>query len=143
VNDPHNLRRFIDAQDGIYERALAELRAGAKQSHWMWFIFPQLGGLGHSPTAQFYAISSRDEGRAYLHHPLLGARLRETIDAVMPVAASRSAEQVFGEIDAMKLKSSLTLFDQLEPNSCFAAALAAFFRGARDPRTLALLNAPR
>ena len=143
MTDPHNLQRFIDAQDEIYESVLAELSAGQKQSHWMWFIFPQFAGLGFSPTAQRYAIASLDEARAYLEHPLLGARLRACVGAVLPWFNQFSAEQVLGLIDALKLKSSLTLFDQVEPNTLFAAGLAAFYAGERDERTLALLNAQR
>jgi uncharacterized protein (DUF1810 family) len=105
----------------------------------MWFIFPQLAGLGRSPTAQHYAISSLDEARAYLEHPLLGPRLRECVEALLPWAGRYSAEQVLGPIDALKLKSSLTLFAQVEPDGLFAAGLAAFFGGDRDERTLALL----
>jgi uncharacterized protein (DUF1810 family) len=139
VSDPHNLQRFIDAQSGVYESALAELCAGAKRSHWMWFIFPQLAGLGRSPTAQHYAISSLDEARAYLEHPLLGPRLRECVEALLPWAGRYSAEQVLGPIDALKLKSNLTLFAQVEPDGLFSAGLAALFGGERDERTLALL----
>jgi len=143
VNDPHNLQRFIDAQDGVYETALAELCAGQKQSHWMWFIFPQLAGLGFSPTAQYYAITSLDEARAYLAHQLLGPRLRECVDAILRWSKERTAEQILGSIDAVKLKSALTLFDAVDPNALFAAGLAAFYGGERDERTLALLNARR
>jgi uncharacterized protein (DUF1810 family) len=139
VKDPYNLQRFVDAQDGIYEGALAELCSGSKRSHWMWFIFPQLAGLGRSPTAQFYALSSLDEARAYLEHPLLGLRLRECVQALLPLAARRSAEQILGPVDTLKLKSSLTLFDRVEPDGLFAACLAAFFTRERDERTLALL----
>src|SRR5690349_4659661 len=107
----------------------------------MWFIFPQIAGLGLSPTAQFYAIASLDEARAYLGHAVLGSRLRECIEAILPWIKQRSADQILGSIDALKLKSSLTLFDAVEPNALFAAGLAAFYAGERDERTLALLNA--
>src|SRR5438067_4309840 len=126
ASDPHKLQRFIDAQHGVFEIALAELRAGSKQSHWMWFIFPQLAGLGRSPTARFYAIAGVDEARAYLEHPRLGRRLRESVDALMRWAGKRSAERILGPIDATKLRSSLTLFDRVAPNDVFAGALAAF-----------------
>jgi uncharacterized protein (DUF1810 family) len=139
--DPYNLQRFVDAQHGVIGTALAELRAGAKRSHWMWFVFPQLAGLGHSPTARFYAIASPEEARAYLDHPLLGSLLRECVDALAPWAGTRSAEQIFGPIDAMKLRSSLTLFDRIEPGASFEQALVNFFGGDRDQRTLALFNA--
>jgi len=142
MSDPHDLQRFIDAQESIYETALAELRAGSKRSHWMWFIFPQLRGLGLSPTAQFYGIDSLDEATAYLGHPLLGTRLRECVDAILPWSGRLGAEVIFGATDALKLRSSLTLFDHVEPNARFAAGLAAFFDGEPDQRTLALLNAP-
>jgi uncharacterized protein (DUF1810 family) len=140
VTDCFNLQRFIDAQDGVYEIALGELCAGSKRSHWMWFVFPQLRGLGLSSTAQFYGIASMDEARDYLAHPLLGARLRECVEAILSWIDHRSAEEIFGSIDAMKLRSSLTLFDRIEPNGLFATGLAAFFGSARDKRTLALLN---
>jgi uncharacterized protein (DUF1810 family) len=143
VSDPYDLQRFIDAQDGVYETALAELRAGSKQSHWMWFIFPQLRGLGLSPTARLYGLVSLDEARAYLQHPLLGARLHQCVEALAPWANRGSAEEIFGPIDAMKLRSSLTLFDKIEPNGPFHEGLTAFFNGVPDERTLALLNAPR
>ena len=143
MNEPDNLQRFTDAQDGVYETALSELRSGAKQSHWMWFVFPQLRGLGLSPTAQYYGIASLDEAQAYLAHPILGPRLRECVEAILPWAEHRSAEQVLGPIDAMKLRSRLTLFDQVEPVSLFTAGLARFFGGERDERTLAMLNAAR
>ena len=141
MNDPHNLQRFLDAQDGVYETALAELCAGQKQSHWMWFIFPQLAGLGRSPMAKYYGIASLDEARAFRYHGVLGNRLDECVYAILPWVGRRSAEQIFGAIDALKLRSSLTLFDQVEPGSDFAEALAGFFEGERDERTLALLNA--
>ena len=143
MSEPDNLQRFIDAQEGIYESALAELCAGGKRGHWIWFIFPQLAGLGFSPTAQHYALGSVDEARAYLGHPLLGGRLRECLEALLPWAGRYSAERILGPVDALKLRSSLTLFDQVEPNGLFAAGLAAFFARERDERTLALLNASR
>jgi uncharacterized protein (DUF1810 family) len=143
VSDPDDLQRFVRAQDGVYETALAELRAGSKQSHWMWFIFPQLRGLGHSPTAQYYGISSIDEARAYADHAILGPRLRQCVEALLPWSDRRTAEHILGAVDALKLRSSLTLFDVAEPGGLFAAGLAAFFGGEPDQRTLALLTAPR
>jgi len=143
VDDPYNLQRFVDAQDGTFEAALAELRAGAKQSHWMWFIFPQLAGLGHSQTARFYAISSPDEARAFLAHPLLGPSLRRCVEALLTHAGHRSAETIFGSIDALKLRSSLTQFDHVAPHDLFHRALAAFFAGEPDARTLALIGSAR
>jgi uncharacterized protein (DUF1810 family) len=140
VSDPFNLQRFIDAQSGQFGRALAELCAGAKQGHWMWFVFPQLAGLGRSPIAQFYAIASLAEACAYLAHPLLGPRLRQCADAILRWDGRRTAEQIFGPVDSLKLRSSLTLFDRVEPSASFARALSAFFDAVPDERTLALLN---
>jgi len=140
-SDPYNLQRFIDAQDGVIDTALAELRAGSKQSHWMWFLFPQLAGLGSSPMAQFYAIGSIAEARAYLANPLLGRRLRDCVEAVSAWAGKRTPEQMLGSIDAMKLRSSLTLFDRVAPGSVFEATLSSLFDDKPDERTLALLNA--
>ena len=143
MSDPYNLKRFVDAQEGVHETVLAELRGGSKRSHWMWFVFPQLAGLGLSPTAQYYAVASLDEARAYLEHRLLGFRLRECVEALLPWANRRSAEQILGGVDALKLKSSLTLFDRVEPDGPFAAGLAAFFGRKQDERTLALLESAR
>jgi uncharacterized protein (DUF1810 family) len=143
ASDPYDLQRFVAAQDGVFETALAELGAGSKQSHWMWFVFPQLRGLGRSPTAQHYGISSFEEARAYLSHALLGDRLRQSVEALLPWAGRRTPEEVLGPIDAMKLRSNLTLFDAVEPNSIFRDALDAFFKGAADQHTLALLEGAR
>jgi uncharacterized protein (DUF1810 family) len=140
VTDPYELQRFVDAQQDVFETALEELREGSKQSHWMWFVFPQLAGLGRSPTAQYFAISSLDEARAYLEDPLLGLRLRQCLAALLQWTGKRTAEQIFGPIDAMKLKSSLTLFEAASNNPLFGHALDVFFGGERDERTLALLN---
>jgi uncharacterized protein (DUF1810 family) len=140
--DPFDLQRFVDAQDGTFAAALAELSSGAKQGHWMWFIFPQLAGLGQSSTAQYYSIASLGEARAFLDHPLLGRRLRRCADAILAWAGRRTAEQMFGSLDALKLRSSLTLFDLAEPRACFADAIAAFFQRP-DQRTLALLRQSR
>jgi len=142
-SDPFNLQRFVDAQKGMIENALAEIRAGSKQSHWMWFIFPQLAELGRSPTAKLFGINSIEEARAYLGHPLLGTRLRSSVESLLPWSTQRSAEQILGAVDAMKLCSSLTLFDVIEPDSLFDRALLNFFGGRRDERTLALLKRPQ
>ena len=141
MNGPYDLQRFIDAQEGIFEIALAELKAGNKRTHWMWFVFPQLRGLGRSSTAQYYAIGSMGEARAYLAHPVLGARLRHCVEALMPWAGTRTAEEILGSVDALKLRSCLTLFDQVEPSGLFARGLTAFYEGRSDDGTLALLNA--
>ena len=143
VADPYDLHRFVDAQDCIYEMALAELQEGSKLSHWMWFIFPQLRGLGLSPTAQLYGIVSLEEARAYLRHPVLGPRIHECVEAILRWSRRLSAEQILGCMDALKFRSSLTLFDVAEPGGSFARALAEFYAGKPDTRTLALLNAPQ
>jgi uncharacterized protein (DUF1810 family) len=141
VSDPYNLQRFIDAQAATFTTALGELNAGRKQSHWMWFIFPQLAGLGNSSTARFYAIASLDEARAYSNHPLLGARLRQCVEALLPWSSTRSADQILGSVDALKLRSSLTLFVVAGHGDLFNRALELFFNAEPDQRTLALLNA--
>ena len=134
----------MTAQDryGTYDRALAELRAGAKASHWMWFVFPQLAGLGSSAMAREYAISSLDEARAYLDHPVLGPRLRECARVVADTRGS-SAERIFGPVDAMKLRSSMTLFDAVAPGdpgaAVFREVLTEFFGGVADEATVARL----
>ena len=143
MSDPYDLQRFIAAQENSFDAALAELRAGSKQSHWMWFIFPQLAGLGRSPTAQYYGIASLDEARAYLGHPVVGPRLRQCLDALLRWEGRRSPKQILGPTDALKLRSSLTLFDRVEPESRFERALLAFYGGDRDERTLAMLNGAR
>jgi len=143
MSNPYNLQRFTDAQQGVFETAIAELRAGSKLGHWMWFIFPQLVGLSQSPTAKYYGIASLGEARAYLQHPILARRLREAIDAILPWAGRRTPEQVLGPVDALKLRSSLTLFAEVERDSLFVQALTAFYGGKRDERTLALLNGER
>jgi uncharacterized protein (DUF1810 family) len=136
------LSRFLKAQEQTYSRALAELSAGEKRSHWMWYVFPQIAGLGRSPMAQLYAIRDLAEARSYLAHPVLGARLRECADAVLTHASVRTAEAIFGGIDAVKLRSSMTLFEVVADDDLFAWVLDAFYAGARDPETLRLLAAP-
>jgi uncharacterized protein (DUF1810 family) len=133
-----DLGRFVEAQgNGVYDRALAELRAGQKRSHWMWFVFPQIAGLGRSETAQFYAIEDIAEARAYLQHPMLGPRLVECTEALLDWDGRRPAEAILGLVDAMKLKSSLTLFEALSnAASPFPRAIEAFFGGERDAATL-------
>ena len=141
--DPFDLARFLAAQDHHYAAALAELEEGAKYSHWMWFIFPQMAGLGFSPMARLYAIRSAAEARAYLQHPMLGKRLR-TCTRMLLNHGNRSAEEIMGSVDAMKLRSALTLFDAVAPDPAsepFAEALDVFYDGERDQRTLALLSA--
>ncbi|MEE7450610.1 calpastatin [Methylobacterium radiotolerans] len=141
MTDIYDLGRFVTAQEGVYPRALAELRAGDKRSHWMWFIFPQIAGLGASPMARRYAIGSLAEAEAYAAHPVLGARLRACTAAVNAVAG-RSAHAIFGAPDDLKFRSSMTLFARAAPGEpLFADALARYFDGAPDPRTLAKLAA--
>lgn len=134
-----DLERFVAAQAEAYERALGEIRRGAKTSHWMWFIFPQIAGLGHSAMAQHYAIGSQEEARAYLAHPVLGVRYRECVASLQALPAT-TAEAVFGGIDAMKLKSSLTLFAAADDDPLFDAALERWFDGKRDAWTIAILT---
>ena len=135
--DPFDLQRFVTAQDsgGTYERAAAELRAGRKASHWMWFVFPQIAGLGYSPTARAYAITSLAEARAYLVHPVLGPRLAECA-AILAGLPGRTAEQIFGEVDALKLRSSMTLFMHADPDELvFRQVLERYFGGMTDSAT--------
>ncbi|OYY90801.1 MAG: calpastatin [Sphingomonas sp. 28-66-16] len=138
---PYDLDRFIAAQAGSYEAALSEIRRGAKRSHWMWYIFPQIAGLGRSHMAQRYAIRSLDEARAYLAHPTLGPRLRTCVETLQDLTIP-TAEAVFGQVDAMKLRSSLTLFRAADGGDLFAAALDRWFSGAPDPATFEILGVP-
>jgi uncharacterized protein (DUF1810 family) len=139
-DDPYDLNRFISAQEGVYDRALAELREGLKRTHWMWFIFPQIDGLGHSPTTRLYSIKSLDEARQYLGHPVLGARLVESTEAVLAVSGL-SASDIFGHPDDWKLQSSMTLFALVsEPGSIFERVLEKYYQGKRDARTLQILG---
>ncbi|MDT5099271.1 MAG: hypothetical protein QOC76_3008 [Mycobacterium sp.] len=140
TDDRYDLRRFVDAQVGIYDTVIDELAAGRKRSHWMWFVFPQLRGLGSSPTAVRFGISSADEARAYLEHEQLGPRLRECATLVARIDG-RSAEEIFGRPDDMKLRSSMTLFARAtEDNADFVAVLDKFYGGEEDPATLARLS---
>ncbi|HWT35240.1 MAG TPA: DUF1810 domain-containing protein [Paraburkholderia sp.] len=139
MDDQFDLRRFVDAQAPIYGQALAELQAGRKQSHWMWYVFPQFQGLGESPMAQKFAIQSLAEAVSYLQHPVLGPRLREVTRTVNEVEG-RSIETIFGYPDYLKFRSSMTLFSKAAPDEpLFTDALAKYFGGAADERTLALL----
>ncbi|WOS63201.1 DUF1810 domain-containing protein [Sinorhizobium fredii] len=140
MSEAFSLERFVEAQQGVYETALAELRAGAKRTHWMWFIFPQIRGLGHSSMAQYYALADLDEARAYLGHPLLGRRLVECTEAVNGVTG-RSALAIFGRPDDLKFRSSMTLFEAADPTvDAFAKALDHYYNGVRDPRTMESLG---
>jgi uncharacterized protein (DUF1810 family) len=136
-DDPYHLERFVAAQDAghTYDHAAAELRAGRKTSHWMWFIFPQIAGLGYSPAAQMYAITSLDEARDYLAHPVLGARLIDCA-TILTGLTGRTAEQIFGEVDALKLRSSVTLFMHAAPGEpVFGQILDQYFGGEPDSAT--------
>ena len=136
-----DLDRFVDAQKTHYYRALEEIRSGRKRTHWMWFVFPQFAGLGTSATAEFYAIRSRAEAEAYLQHPVLGARLEECFKALLAVDG-RSASEIFGYPDDVKLRSSATLFAFVAPpGSVFEQVIAKYFDGERDERTILLLQA--
>jgi uncharacterized protein (DUF1810 family) len=140
VGNPGNLERFVEAQRGVYEQALREVRSGRKTRHWMWFIFPQIAGLGHSAMAQRYAIGSLAEARAYLRHPVLGERLLACTQAANGVTG-RSARALFGSPDDMKFRSSMTLFARAAPDEpAFGKALATYFDGEPDPLTLAKLS---
>jgi uncharacterized protein (DUF1810 family) len=137
-----SLERFVSAQQQIYPRALAELRAGEKRSHWMWFVFPQIAGLGHSEMARRYAIADLDEARAYLAHPLLGSRLADCTDTMLGWAGRKTAEDILGPIDALKFCSSMTLFEAAGGGARYARALDGFCAGGRDGLTLTKLVAP-
>ncbi|WP_207537548.1 DUF1810 domain-containing protein [Sabulicella rubraurantiaca] len=140
MSDPFDLARFVAAQEGVLDRARAELRTGAKRSHWMWFVFPQLRGLGQSEMAHRYGIASMDEAQAYLAHPQLGPRLLDCT-ALALAAPAASAHALFGSPDDMKFRSCMTLFARVHPGpSLFEEALARFFEGKPDSRTLALLG---
>jgi uncharacterized protein (DUF1810 family) len=139
VTDAFDLKRFVDAQAPVYPRVLAELQQGEKQSHWMWFIFPQLAGLGHSPMAQRYAIGSRDEAVAYLEHAVLGPRLAECT-ALVNAVEGRTIREILGSPDDLKFQSSMTLFGAVSMEPEFAAAIEKFYRGTPDRKTLQRLD---
>jgi uncharacterized protein (DUF1810 family) len=137
-HDPHDLDRFIEAQQGDYAQALAEVRNGRKRSHWMWYVFPQFAGLGFSSTAQHYAIKSLGEAREYLEHPVLGPRLTECFEAALGVEG-KTAHEIFGSPDDLKLRSCATLFACISPaGSVFEQLLDKYFEGRRDEKTLRL-----
>ena len=138
--DPYDLARFVDAQRETYEAARAEVARGHKRSHWMWYIFPQVTGLGSSAMARTYAITSLDEARAYLAHPVLGSRLLDIVGALQDLPASATAENVFGTVDAMKLHSSLTLFTLADGPPLLTAAIDRWFAGQLDSATLAVIG---
>jgi uncharacterized protein (DUF1810 family) len=140
TSDPYDLRRFLTAQAGVYTQALAEIRRGRKVSHWMWYVFPQIDGLGFSQTTKRYSIKSVEEARAYLRHPVLGPRLLECAEAVLQVQG-RTAHDIFGSPDDQKLQSCATLFASISPpGSPFHQILDRYFQGEKDERTLELLG---
>ena len=138
--DPFNLNRFLGAQESYYVDALREIKQGYKQSHWIWFIFPQMRGLGRSPMAENYGIKSIEEARAYLEEPILKKRLIEISSALLKHKGKSTAYEILGTLDAIKVRSSMTLFDHVMPNAIFADVLNAFYNGERDVMTLELLK---
>ncbi|WP_027302733.1 DUF1810 domain-containing protein [Rudanella lutea] len=140
MTDPYNLQRFIDAQEGVYERALLEIRNGRKRSHWMWFIFPQLKGIGYSETAKFYGIAGLDEATRYLENELLRRRLIEISSAVLSIHG-KTANEIFDSPDDAKLRSCMTLFSMTNnTDAVFEAVLNAYFDGQKDPKTLRIMD---
>lgn len=135
----YNLQRFLDAQQGDYEHALAEVRNGRKYSHWIWYIFPQLKGLGMSYNSQYYGISGKEEAEAYLSHPVLGERLREITSAFLQLK-SKTAEEVFGSLDAMKVLSCMTLFNEVAPGDLFRQVIDRYYQGEKDEMTKRMLD---
>lgn len=133
------MQRFIEAQEQYYQQALSEVRAGKKQSHWIWYIFPQLRGLGHSYFAQIYGIRDREEAEAYLNHEILGKRLREITSALL-VHEYYTAEEIFGGLDAMKVKSCMTLFDIISPDDIFSEVLGRYYSNTRCELTIGILS---
>jgi len=138
-----DLDRFVLAQQPVYAGALAEIRAGTKRSHWMWFIFPQIAGLGHSATSRHYAIADMAEAKAYLAHETLGPRLAECTGAMLEWRGKRTVMQILGSVDALKFASSMTLFEAADGGACFAQAIEGLLDGRRDEASLALLGATR
>jgi uncharacterized protein (DUF1810 family) len=140
-DDPHELSRFVQAQEDDYARALSEIRSGRKRTHWMWYVFPQLAGLAQSRTSQRYAVRSVDEARAYLGHPILGPRLLECMEALLRLDGGRSATDILGSPDDLKLRSCATLFAQVSPpGSVFERLLEKYYGGVPDSKTLQLLS---
>lgn len=137
--DTFNLQRFLDAQENDYADALREIKQGYKQSHWIWFIFPQMRGLGRSSMAEYYGIASIEEARAYLDHPTLKARLIEISTALLQHKGRSTAYEILGTIDAIKVRSSMTLFDHIMPHAIFAEVLDAFYNSERDEQTIRIL----
>lgn len=142
-DDPYHLQRFVEAQQQVFESVLTELNLGRKYGHWIWFIFPQLKGLGRSSTSEFYGIGSLDEAKAYLQHPVLGRRLIQCTELLIAVRGS-NAEAIFGDVDSVKFRSCMTLFGAADPEQrTFSRALEKYFGGEGDPLTLSYLNKQR
>lgn len=142
-SDAYDLQRFVDAQEGVYAAVIQELRSGTKGSHWMWFIFPQARGLGHSSMSMRFGITSRDEAVSYLQHAILGRRLRECTSLVLAIEG-RSSREIFGSVDELKFRSSMTLFGRVAgSDTLFEEALRKYYGGAEDERTLAILGPDR
>lgn len=144
VPDPYKLHRFADAQAPVYEQVIRELHDGSKRTHWMWFVFPQLRGLGRTPTAEYFGIMSLGEARAYLAHPVLGSRLRECAQLLRDYPGDEPITTILGSVDALKLRSSMTLFAQAggdDDRALFQAVLDRYYDGLSDERTSAMLNA--
>lgn len=139
IDMEYNLNRFAEAQDNVYEQVAKELRQGRKTSHWMWYIFPQIKGLGHSSTATYYAIRSLDEATQYLNHPVVGKRLLECCQILLGLE-NKTAEDILGNVDAMKLKSSMTLFSLVSDNPVFNQVIAKYFHGIKDSATLKIVQ---
>ena len=135
----YNLQRFLDAQQGDYERAFAEVRNGRKHSHWIWYIFPQLKGLGMSYNSQYYGISGKEEAEAYLAHSILGERLREITSAFLKLKG-KTAQDVFGALDAMKVLSCMTLFNEVAPDGLFQQVIEQYYQGKTDEMTKRMLD---
>lgn len=133
------LGRFLEAQDYCYDQALSEIKAGIKQSHWIWYVFPQMKGLGHSYNSNYYGISGLEEASAYLNHPVLGARLREATVSILSLNGL-DIDEIMPRIDAIKLRSSMTLFDAVSPNDVFADVLQKYYSSIRDNRTLQMIK---
>lgn len=136
---PNDLHRFVEIQERDYQRALSEIRQGRKQSHWIWFIFPQMRGLGHSAYSDYYGIANYQEAKNYLDHPILGARLRKVTEALLSVNG-KTAIEIFGELDAMKVRSSMTLFDAVCPDDKFRRVLEKYYDNIPDTKTLGMLE---
>ncbi len=139
IDKANDVSRFIKAQENMYETALTEIHNGKKESHWIWFVLPQLRGLGHSYNSTYYGLNGLEEARLFLNNPILNANLRKIVDVLL-LLPTNDPESIFGKLDALKLKSSMTLFDAVQPNDIFSQVLDKFFQGEKDYRTLSMLN---